>query len=168
MGKLELIRAYYDYNEYANLRLLEAASELSVEELERKQGASFDSIEGNLGHVLAAQVAWHERWVAGANTQPTTRLGDIHGLDELRQTYKLSHADLRDFLAELTEERLDTVLAYRNSRGEAYERVLWELMLHVANHGSYHRGETAMMLAALGHNPGDLDYLYFEMGRGQR
>jgi uncharacterized damage-inducible protein DinB len=39
-------------------------------------------------------------------------------------------------------------------------------MLHVGNHGSYHRAETAMALTAMGHDPGDLDYLYFEMGRG--
>jgi uncharacterized damage-inducible protein DinB len=101
----------------------------------------------------------------GANQQSTVQLAKIGGLDEIREAYKLSHADLREFIGALTEERLDASLAYRDSRGDAYERVLWQLMLHVGNHGSYHRAETAMALTAMGHDPGDLDYVYFEMAR---
>jgi len=41
MSKLELIRALYDYNEYANDRVLEAAARLSGERFAEKQGASF-------------------------------------------------------------------------------------------------------------------------------
>ena len=165
MSKLELIRALYDYNEYANNRVLEAAARLSGERFAEKQGASFDSVEGNLGHVVAAQMAWLQRWTTGGNTQPTTQLGAISGLEEIRRAYERSHADLRRFLGSLTEEQLEGVLAYTDSRGNAFERVLWQLMVHVANHGSYHRAETAMALTAMGENPGDLDYVYFEIAR---
>jgi uncharacterized damage-inducible protein DinB len=71
VGKLELIRALYEYNEYANNRILDAVSKLSAEEFNRPQGASFESIEGNLGHVVAAQIAWLQRWMMGANQQST-------------------------------------------------------------------------------------------------
>jgi len=166
MSKLELIRALYDYNEYANDRVLDAAAKLSADDLVRKQGASFDSVEGNLGHVVAAQIAWLQRWTTGGNTQPTTQLAAISGLEALRRTYERSHSDLRRFLGSLTDDQLEGVLAYTDSRGNAFERVLWQLMLHVANHGSYHRAETAMALTAMGQNPGDLDYVFFEIERG--
>jgi uncharacterized damage-inducible protein DinB len=165
MSKLELIRALYEYNEHANNRILESVSGLKPEEFSQSHGTSFESIERNLGHVVAAQIAWLQRWQMGANEQSTVQLAKIGGLEELKAAYGRSHADLREFVKGLTEERLDSVLAYRDSRGDAYERVLWQLLLHVANHGSYHRGETAAALTALGHSPGDLDYIYFEMGR---
>jgi uncharacterized damage-inducible protein DinB len=165
MSKLELIRALYEYNEWANNRVLKAASKLTDEEFAGAQGASFDSVQGNLGHVVAAQMAWLERWTRGANSTPTTQLASIRGREGVGAAYEESHAALREFLSSLTEERLESALSYRNSTGIAFERVLWQLMTHVANHGSYHRGETSMALTAMGHNPGDLDYLYFEMGR---
>jgi uncharacterized damage-inducible protein DinB len=165
MSKLELIRALYDYNEHANNRVLDVASRLSADEFSRAGGTSFGGIERNLGHVAAAQIAWLQRWTMGGNTESTVQIARIRGRDDIAAAYKRSHADLREFLGGLTDERLDSVLAYRDSKGDAYERVLWQLMLHVANHGSYHRGETAMALSALGHSPGDLDYVYFEMAR---
>jgi len=165
MSKVDVIRALCDYNEYANNRILDAAAKLTADDFVRQQGASFDSVEGNLGHVAGAQIAWLQRWTTGGNTQPTTQLGAISGLEALSRAYERSHADLRRFLDSLTEERLEGVLAYTDSRGNAFKRVLWQLLLHVANHGSYHRAETAMALTAMGHDPGDLDYVFFEIER---
>jgi uncharacterized damage-inducible protein DinB len=162
-----MIRALYEYNEYANNRLLETASKLGAEDLERAQGASFESVAGNLAHILAAQVVWLERWRGQRNRRPLTEVQSVRELDSIRVAFEASHADLRDFLVALTDDRLDAVLAYTDSVGTPYERMLWQLMLHVGNHGSYHRAETAMALTAMGHNPGDLDYSYFEIGRSQ-
>jgi uncharacterized damage-inducible protein DinB len=165
MSKLELIRAFYEYNEYANNRVLEAASALSKEEFSRKQGASFDSVEGNLAHIRSAQVVWLGRWRTGRSPDSLAELQSTRGLDTIRAGFEASHAELREFLSILTEDRLHGVLIYTDSGGNAHERVLWQLMLHVANHSSYHRAETAMALTAMGHNPGDLDYSYFEYAR---
>jgi len=165
VSKLELVRALYDYNEYANNRVLETAAKLGVDELQRKQGTSFESVAGNLAHVMGGQVVWLERWRGQKNRRPLAEVQSVRDLGLLREAFDASHADLRDFLGNLTDDRLDAVLAYTDSAGTPYERVLWQLILHVGNHGSYHRAETAMALTALGHNPGDLDYSYFEISR---
>ena len=165
MSKLELIRALYDYNEWANNRLLKTASELSQDEFSRPQGASWGSVQANLAHIAGAQVVWLSRWHTGGNPVPLAEIHTTTGIDGIRGLFDESHSGLREFADSLTEERLNRVLAYTDSRGNAYERALWQLMVHVANHGTYHRGEVAMALTALGHNPGDLDYLYFEIAR---
>ena len=58
MSTLELVRALYDYNEWANNYVLDAAGKLTALELERPFPASFGSVEANLAHVLAGQVVW--------------------------------------------------------------------------------------------------------------
>jgi uncharacterized damage-inducible protein DinB len=167
MSKLEIIRHLYDYNEYANGRLMEIAGELDETELKGAQGASYESILGNLAHLAAAQVNWLERWRTGANRVS----GDVMiqgwpSLADVRPAFDTSHAGLREFIAALSDERVEAPLAFKDSSGASAVRPLWQQMLHVANHGTYHRGEIAMALSALGHSPGDLDFLYWEYGRG--
>ena len=166
MSKLEMIRSLYDYNEWANNHVLEAASRLSEDELSRKQGASFESVEGNLAHIVGAQVVWLSRWTSGSNPQPVAEFQKMRGLPAVRSMFERSHAGLRAFLESLTEQRLGEVLAYRDSRGNPYERVMWQLMTHVVNHGTHHRAETAMAMAALGKPMRELDYVFFEIERG--
>jgi len=89
----------------------------------------------------------------------------MRGLSSIRETFERSHADLRSFLKSLSEERLHEVLSYRDSAGNPYERVMWQLMAHVVNHGTHHRAETAMAMGLLGKPMRELDYLYFELER---
>lgn len=165
MSKLELIRAYYGYNEWANNRLLKTAEALSADEFSRPQGASWGSIEANFGHIVGAQIIWLSRWRKATSPLPIVEVQAITGFDGISAAFEGSHTDLREFVAGLSDQGLDEVLAYTDSRGNAYRSVLWQLLLHVANHGTYHRGEIAMALTALGHSPGDLDYRRFEVAR---
>jgi uncharacterized damage-inducible protein DinB len=165
VSKLELIRALYDYNEWANGHVLDAAGQLTDEEFSRKQGASFESVEGNLAHVVGAQIIWLQRWTGGANPQPIAKVQSIRGLPAIHDAFKRSHAELRSFIASLTEEDVEQVLAYRDSAGNPYERPMWQLMSHVVNHGTHHRAETAMALGLLGKPMRELDYTFFELER---
>lgn len=165
MSKLELIRELYEYNDWANNHMLEAAKALTDEEFSRKQGASFESVEGNLAHIVGAQTVWLQRWTGGANPKPVLEFQKMRGLPSIREAFEKSHAELRSFLALLTEERLEKVLAYRDSAGNPYERPMWQLMSHVVNHGTHHRAETAMAMGLLGKPMRELDYTYFELER---
>ena len=62
MTALDQIRALYEYNEWANEHVLDAASALTNEELARELGASFGSVRGNLAHAAGAQIIWLSRW----------------------------------------------------------------------------------------------------------
>jgi uncharacterized damage-inducible protein DinB len=167
MGKLEIVQHLYEYNEYANSRLLEVAAQLSESEQTRQlgAGASFGSLLATLAHIAGAQEVWLSRWVSGRNARPLLEAQALESLDDVRAAMEESHAGLRDLVAELTEDRLDEDLAYTPSSGGHQRRPLWQLMVHVANHGTYHRGEAAMALTALGHSPGDLDFSFWVRDR---
>jgi uncharacterized damage-inducible protein DinB len=164
MGALQQIQALYEYNEWANDHVLEAASGLSEEELGQKLGASFESVQGNLTHTLGAQVVWLARWT-GPGRAKMPELDKARTLDAIIEGYASSHEELRRFVGSLGEGDIARAISYVDIRGNAYERPLGPLMTHVVNHGTHHRAETAMALTALGKPPRQLDYLYFELER---
>jgi uncharacterized damage-inducible protein DinB len=161
---LPAVRALYAYNEWANGHVLDAAAGLNAEDYGRELGASFGSVRGNLEHVLSAQTVWLARWSGeGAAAMPA---GDHSaGLAALREAYRHSHERLRAFVGSLNEDALSRVVTYVDTRGEAQERALWQSMLHVVNHGTHHRAETALLLTALRNPPRQLDYMFFEIER---
>ena len=166
MGKLELIRDLYQYNEWANGRIVETAEALDSAALEGDGETSWGSVVATMAHVAAAQEAWLARWRTGRNPRPTVEVAQsLASLGDVADLLDGSQAGIREFLAEVTEEALDADLVYLDSAGTAETVPLWQLMTHVANHGTYHRGEVAAALTALGHSPGDLDFVYWERDR---
>lgn len=61
----------------------------------------------------------------------------------------------------LSDERLDEVVAYRTVAGVPQESAIWEMLRHVVNHGTYHRGQLATMLRQLGVAPPSTDLILF-------
>lgn len=167
MSKLELIGHLYAYNEYANNALLDIACRLDESKLEGAQGASFGGIIGNMSHLAAAQINWLQRWQHGVNeVSGETLQARMKTLDDVRRAFAGSHTALREYVGGINDADLDSTLAFKDSSGAENKRPLWQLMLHVANHATYHRGEVAMALSALGHSPGDLDFIYWEYAGG--
>jgi uncharacterized damage-inducible protein DinB len=123
-------------------------------------------VVSTMAHVVAAQINWLERWRGGVNRISTVEMASaMWSVDDVRAAFDRSHAGLREYIASLTDADFDRPLAYKDSSGNPNERPLWQLMTHVANHGTYHRGEVAAELTALGHSPGDLDFVFWEIGR---
>jgi len=161
---VESIRSLYGYDRWANRRLLEIVERLPPERTRERFGASFDSIHGTLAHVLGAQITWLSRW---RGVSPTKVLGaeDFADLAALRARWDAYDADIAAFLADLTPEKLAKPLGYVNTRGQPFAYPLWQMMLHVANHGTHHRSELADMLTRLGNPPPPLDLLvYYDEG----
>lgn len=165
MEALEQIRALYEYNEWANKHVLEAAGGLSEAELTGESGASFGSIESNLAHVLAGQVVWLQRWTAGVNPKSVMELQAMRGMKTIEAAFQESHAGLRAYVSGLADGDLDRTLHYRDSGGTAHDRPMWQLLVHLVNHGTHHRAETAMAMAALKKPMRELDYHFFELER---
>ena len=82
-----------------------------------------------IAHVAAAQINWLERWQTGSNQRSTTVLQEsMRTVDTLRESFERSHSDLRQYIADLTDADLERPLAYKDSIGVTFERVLWQLI----------------------------------------
>ena len=64
-----------------------------------------------------------------------------------------------DFVAGVIDESLASVIGYTNTKGEEWKYPLWQMMQHVVNHSSYHRGQAATFMRQLGAEPAPTDFL---------
>lgn len=155
----------YDYNYWATQRILQAADNLRQEELTQELSMSWNSIQETLGHILSAEWVWRMRC---QGTSPAALLDpdQFSTLDVLRARWDEEEAAMRGYLAGLADADLDQVIHYKNTKGTPFSRVLWQILLHVVNHGTQHRAEAALFLTTLGHSPGEIDLSVYLAERG--
>ncbi len=68
---------------------------------------------------------------------------------------------MRAYLKGLSDSALENVMRYRSTLDKEYVAPLWQVLLHLANHGTQHRSEVAAELTRAGRSPGDLDYMVY-------
>jgi uncharacterized damage-inducible protein DinB len=154
------IRLLYNYNAWANRRILDMASQLSPDQLLSRVGAGFDSIHDILVHTMAAQWIWLSRW-QGVSPTSLFNPAEFPDLAAIRSRWETLETETQAFVAGLSEASLDETIAYRNTRGRPFAYRLWQMMAHQVNHATQHRSEVAAILTHLGHSPGDLDLLVY-------
>ena len=107
-------------------------------------------------HVLGAENAWITR-INGV--PPIVAIWPEITLDECEILAKNNVAALRELFARLTPDDLGREITYRNSAGVEFTTALEDILLHVALHGSYHRGQVAALLRSAGDTPNPTDYI---------
>ena len=149
---LQELRMLLDYHYWARDRILDAAEQLTPDQLTRNLGSSFGSIRDTLAHAYAAEWAWCQRWqgVSPASLLPPDVFPDIV---TLRLKWAALEADVRTVLDRTGEPGVDRVIAYTMLNGDARQSVFWHMLQHVVNHASYHRGQVTTMLRQLGAPP---------------
>ena len=65
------------------------------------------------------------------------------------------------FVDDLTDERLNSKFSYTSTEGTPHERILWQAMAHLVNHGTQHKTEAAAIMTDFGQSPGDIDLIWF-------
>lgn len=163
--RLQDIRLMYDYNAWANARILDAAEGVPPEQLATAALGACKLLD-TLQHILVAEVVWRQRW-QGIQPQPAQLPPAPQALAELRAQWRAEQAELDAFLAALTDADLDRPLTYLHRSGGTYTRTLWHTLLHVVNHGTQHRAEAALLLTELGRSPGDVDMTVFLQGQAR-
>lgn len=111
-----------------------------------------------LAHVLAAQRVWLLR-LRGEDA--TIAVWPELGVEECRALMEENASAYAGLLSGLTPEGLERAVAYRNSRGEPFSTGVADVLLHVFAHGSYHRGQVALVLRRSGVDPVNTDYITF-------
>jgi uncharacterized damage-inducible protein DinB len=160
-------RMMFDYNRWANGRVLERAEGLT--EAEYTMPIAGLSAQGSfaaaMGHQLGTEVIWLAR-CRGESPRSILSGKDFPTLASLRERWRQQDGEQTAFLALLSDEDLARKVTYRTMRGEEFSNTLGFMLAHVVNHGSQFRAEAAVALTALGHSPGDIDLSIYLRERG--
>lgn len=150
----------YQYNQWANEKIRIAASSLTLEQFLSNGSYPHGGLRGTLTHLLFAEWIWRKRWEGDS---PLQRISpeDFPTFEALRTRWLEEDKALNLFVSSVSEERVNSVFHYKTTQGEPKENVLWQVMMHVVNHGTQHRSEAAALLTEMGHSPGDLDLIVF-------
>lgn len=165
--QLQDINLLYDYNCWANKRILAATARLSREQFVTPADHTDETLRSILLHTLDSECVWRFLCQVNDHTANLTD-ADFPGLTEaelptLEAIVAHWHAEeraMRTYLAELNDDRLAGIVSY-TINDKTRNRVLWHCLLHVVNHGTYHRSEAAAMLTRVGQSPGELDFTLF-------
>ena len=157
---LQTLRNFFIFGRWANRTILESVAALTPEEYARPIGGSFGSVQGTLLHLYGADWVWLERF-HGRSPRNRPPGDDLVTLEALARKWREVEAGQDAFIAALTQERLSEPLSYVSFAGDSFTRFLGDALLHLANHGTYHRGQVATLLRQLGKTATPTDYLRF-------
>ncbi len=156
---VDTLRMQLDYSAWATQRLLDAAAKLSPEEITRDFGTADKSVLDTLVHVYAADRIWLMR-VLG---EPRATFSDPEDRDlTLLQTeWPALHHRWKLWLRDFGDGDVLQIISYHDLKGRPYSQPLWQILLHLVNHGTHHRGQISGFLRTMGHTPPPLDMIAY-------
>jgi len=138
-----------DYHYWARDRMLDALDPLTPEQLNRDLGSSFKSIRETVAHLFSAEWAWYERWHGRMPSAPLS-LDLFPDVPAIRQQWSAHESKVRAFVAGLDDTGIDRTIDYTLLSGAVGSASIAQMLQHIVNHGSYHRGQVTTMLRQLG------------------
>ena len=156
----DLALVHFDFTAWASRRLVQAAAALSQVELTRDFKHADKSVLGTLVHTFAADRVWLARVKGGVPSRFLDPARDVH-LTVLQNDWPAVHTGWAEFLQSQTNETLGQNISYKDLKGNSWQTPLWQIVLHVVNHASHHRGQVSAMLRAMGHTPPGVDLIFY-------
>jgi uncharacterized damage-inducible protein DinB len=156
-----------EYTKWANHKVVRAAATLGVDDFRKDLGSSHGGVRGTLAHMLSAEWIWLERW---KGVSPTKFLdeGEYADIVALSERWKAVERHRDSWLKGLGKGAARQKIRYKSMAGQPFEEPLWQLVQHVANHSSYHRGQVMCLLRQLGAKGVTTDLVFWDRERAAK
>ena len=152
MVTLAYLQTLLDYHYWARDIILDAVTPLTPEQFTAPVNSSFKSVRDTVAHIYAADLGWYSRWTKQppAGLIPYDTFPDVASL---RTAWTDLETKVRQFVSDLSESGVTRSIEFAALSGALETRPFWQMLVHVVNHGSYHRGQVTTLLRQLGANP---------------
>jgi uncharacterized damage-inducible protein DinB len=148
MDAVQQLERLFAWDEWANREVLQ--------NLEAAPSPSARSIQ-LLAHVIGAELLWLSR--LESRPKPCAVWPDFD-LRQCAEHVRQLPRQWQDYFADLAPEDLASSISYVNSKGEKHESHVGDVLMHVALHSSYHRGQIAADVRAGGRDPAYTDFIH--------
>jgi len=155
----EIFRTHLAYKEWQAKRLIAAVKELPREAFDVPRGSSHGGIKGTLQHMYGADFIWLRRLRGIPVTRADVTMPETLG--ELEKQWLKLVAEWRSWGASIPEGGWNARLDYTMFDGSRRSNPVWQIVLHVVNHGTLHGGQVVAMLRQAGATPPQTDLIYF-------
>ncbi len=149
---LNEIKLLHAFNSWADNRIFEGVAQLTPEQYRQDMKSSHGSIHGTLTHIVGAEKLWLSRWV-GKPDASLLKAHDVESLKELKEIWERVGYEMAKFLSTTTDRKLQDTFTYTSTEGKEYTHVLWQSILHLVDHSSFHRGQVITLMRQLGVKP---------------
>lgn len=151
MDPIDRLQRLFDYDAWACQKIANVLEE-------HPKLTKRDEILKLFGHLLNAQRIWYRR----ANGQNFDDLELWPGLS-LEECKEILNAmpDKWNELLEANREEPDTLITYKNTKGEAFETMLSDILHHLIIHGQHHRAQIATLIRESGLKPPATDFIFY-------
>jgi len=146
------LQTHIAYSGWASDLLLHVALSLTEEEQRREFGVSHKSLMGTLEHIFLADRIWYARVV-----DPSV----LESNEAIAVAWPRLQKRWEDWAATLTDADITRVIDYKDMRGNEHRTPLWQIVLHVVNHATLHRGQAMSLLRQLGLAPPPTDLIFY-------
>ena len=149
------------YNQWANERLYNVVDGLSEAQRNQDMKVFFGSLMATLNHILVGDLVWMAR-IEKAGRVPGSLDAILH-TDFMTLLQDRQDTDVRiiKVMEAMPDQDLSKRMTYQNVAGKVCEDLTSEVLTHMFNHQTHHRGQCHAMLSQLGQEAPPLDLIYY-------
>jgi uncharacterized damage-inducible protein DinB len=154
----DAFRHFYEYHFAENRKIWESfIMPLSQEQFTQPVNYSHGSVRNQIVHLMNVDEAWFSG-LRGLEAPGALDPADTNDRAVIRAYGDKVEQHMRAYLAALRDEML---FQKPFPDGEDKDLILWQVLLHVANHGTDHRAQMLRVLHDLGVKTGPQDYIFY-------
>lgn len=145
----QLLQQYATYNFWANKKIIERVSQLPEEQIQKEIASSFPSVYKTVVHMMDVESIWWQRLKLAEHVEwPGENF--TGSFDVLSKKLLQLSRQWEEWVQQTNEANLTHVFAYQNSKKEHFKQPVYEMLVHLFNHQTYHRGQVVTMFRQLG------------------
>ena len=145
----QLLQQYAAYNIWAHKKMIHTINQLPESIIHKEILSSFPSVYKTMLHLWDVEAIWWQRLKLAERVQWPSKSFE-GGISEINDSLIIASQEWDQWIRMSNDIQLKHVFAYQNSKKEQFKQPVYEMLLHLFNHQTYHRGQLVTMLHELG------------------